>query len=79
MNNFGFPQEPEFPQENKDKLITYQEFLNLPHIEVKDMETILTLKGKYHMTITYDEYLLTLHFERLYRERLDALFLKDEQ
>ena len=55
--------------------MTYEEFLNLPVSVLKDLETILLLKSKYHMDITKQEEELCRHISKCYDERIASLEL----
>jgi hypothetical protein len=55
--------------------MTYEEFLNLPVSVLKDLETILILKDKYHMDITKQEEDLCRHISKCYDERIASLEL----
>jgi hypothetical protein len=55
--------------------MTYEEFLNIPVSVLKDLETILILKDKYHMDITKQEEELCRHISKCYNERIASLEL----
>jgi hypothetical protein len=55
--------------------MTYEEFLNIPVTVLKDLETILILKDKYHMDITKQEEELCRHIIKCYDERIESLEL----
>jgi hypothetical protein len=59
--------------------MTYEEFLNLPVAVLKDLETILILKGKYHMDITKQEEELFKHITKCYDERIASLELSQNK
>lgn len=59
--------------------MTYEEFLNLPVAVLKDLETILILKDKYHMDITEQEEELCKHITKCYDERLASLELSQNK
>ena len=68
--------------------MTYEDFLNIPGGVLKDLQTILILKDKYHMDITTEEREICEHINRfadeqrksteLYKQRqqLEELFKK---
>jgi prephenate dehydrogenase len=49
--------------------MTYEEFLNIPGGVLKDLQTILILKDKYHMDITTEEREICEHINRFADER----------
>ena len=49
--------------------MTYEDFLNIPVSVLKDLQTILTLKDKYHMDITTEERKICEHINRFADER----------
>jgi hypothetical protein len=55
--------------------MTYEEFLNIPVSVLRDLETILILKDKYHMDITKQEEELCRHISKCYDERIASLEL----
>lgn len=69
-------------------IMTYEEFLNIPISVIKDLQTILILKNKYHMDITTEERQICEHINNFADERkksyeltkkkqqLEKLFLK---
>jgi hypothetical protein len=68
--------------------MTYEEFLNIPVSVLKDLQTILILKDKYHMDITSEERKICEHINRFadeqrksaelwkQKEQLEKLFKK---
>ena len=49
--------------------MTYEDFLNIPGGVLKDLQTILILKGKYHMDITTQEREICEHINRFADEQ----------
>jgi hypothetical protein len=49
--------------------MTYEDFLNIPGGVLKDLQTILILKDKYHMDITTEERKICEHINRFADER----------
>jgi len=49
--------------------MTYEDFLNIPVSVLKDLQTILILKDKYHMDITTEERKICEHINRFADER----------
>ena len=52
--------------------MTYEEFLDIPVSVLKDLETILILKDKYHMDITKQEEELCRHISKCYGEQIKS-------
>ncbi len=52
--------------------MTYEEFLNIPVSVLRDLETILILKDKYHMDITTEERKICEHINRFADERIKS-------
>jgi hypothetical protein len=61
--------------------MTYDEFLNIPVSALKDLETILILKDKYHMDITAEERELLEHISKFCEEQIksDELWKQKKQ
>lgn len=59
--------------------MTYDEFLNIPVIVLKDLETILILKDRYHMDITSEERELCEYFTRFCNEREKSVELSKQK
>ena len=55
--------------------MTYDEFLSIPGGVLRDLQTILILKDKYHMDITKQEEELCRHISKCYDERIKSLEL----
>jgi hypothetical protein len=52
--------------------MTYEEFLNIPVSVLRDLETILILKDKYHMDITTEEIKICEHINRFADEQIKS-------
>ena len=60
--------------------MTYKDFLNIPGGFLKDLQTILILKDKYHMDITTEEREICEHINRFADEqRKSAELWKQKQ
>lgn len=60
--------------------MTYKDFLNIPGGVLKDLQTILILKDKYHMDITTEEREICEHINRFADEqRKSAELWKQKQ
>ena len=55
--------------------MTYEEFLNIPVDVLKDLETILILKDKYHMDITTEERQICEHINKFADEQKKSYVL----
>ena len=52
--------------------MTYEEFLNIPVSVLRDLETILILKDKYHMDLTTEEREICEHINRFADEQIKS-------
>ena len=59
--------------------MTYDEFLNIPIIVLKDLETILILKNRYHMDITSEERELCEYITRFRNEQEKSVELSKQK
>jgi hypothetical protein len=59
--------------------MTYEEFLNIPVSVLKDLETILILKDKYHMDITTEEREICEHINRFADEQNKSAELRKQK
>jgi hypothetical protein len=59
--------------------MTYEEFLDIPVSVLKDLETILILKDKYHMDITTQEREICEHINRFADEQNKSAELRKQK
>jgi hypothetical protein len=59
--------------------MTYEEFLDIPVSVLKDLETILILKDKYHMDITTQEREICEHINRFAEEQNKSAELRKQK
>ena len=59
--------------------MTYEEFLNIPVSVLKDLQTILILKDKYHMDITTEEREICEHINRFADEQRKSAELRKQK
>ena len=59
--------------------MTYEEFLNIPCGVLKDLQTILILKDKYHMHITTQEREICEHINRFADEQNKSAELRKQK
>ena len=59
--------------------MTYEEFLNIPVSVLKDLQTILILKDKYHMDITSEERKICEHINRFAEEQSKSAELRKQK
>jgi len=59
--------------------MTYEEFLNIPGGVLKDLQTILILKDKYHMDITTQEIKICEHINRFSDEQDKSFVLRKQK
>lgn len=59
--------------------MTYEKFLNLPVSVLRDLETILILKDKYHMDITTEEREICEHINRFADEQNKSAELRKQK
>lgn len=59
--------------------MTYEEFLNIPVSVLKDLQTILILKDKYHMDITTEEREICEHINRFADEQNKSAELQKQK
>jgi hypothetical protein len=59
--------------------MTYDEFLNIPGSVLKDLETILILKDRYHMDITSEERELCEYITRFCNEQEKSVELSKQK
>jgi hypothetical protein len=59
--------------------MTYEEFLDIPGIVLKDLETILLLKSQYQMDLTSEERKICEHMERFYNEQVKSYELHKQK
>jgi hypothetical protein len=59
--------------------MTYEEFLNIPVGVLKDLQTILILKDKYHMDITTQEIKICEHINRFADEQDKSSALRKQK
>ena len=59
--------------------MTYEDFLNIPVSVLKDLQTILILKDKYHMDITTEEREICEHINRFAEEQNKSAELRKQK
>lgn len=59
--------------------MTYEEFFNIPVSVLRDLETILILKDKYHMDITTEEREICEHINRFADEQNKSAELRKQK
>jgi len=59
--------------------MTYEDFLNIPVSVLKDLQTILILKDKYHMDITTEERKICEHINRFADEQIKSAELRKQK
>ena len=59
--------------------MTYEEFLNIPVSVLRDLETILILKDKYHMDTTAEEREFLEHISKFGEEQIKSDELRKQK